>query len=73
VRLDRLTADHVCGALTAMREKGRARGAAGERAAQVAYDTLRAALNWAVKKDQLILAHPLGAVERPKVERKIDS
>ena len=44
----------------------------GERTVQMAYDMLRAALNFAVRRDQLLVAHPLPAVPRPRVRREID-
>jgi integrase len=44
----------------------------GARTAQAAYDTLRAALNFAVKRDRIISRSPLEAVPRARVEREID-
>jgi integrase len=67
VRIDRLTHDQIRGALAGLSKDGK-----GDRTVQVAYDTLRAALNWAVKRDGILAANPLVRVQRPAAEREID-
>lgn len=67
VRLDRLAHDKLALAIDGLRRDGK-----GDRTLQVAYDTLRAALNWAVKRDRVLVANPLLSVPRPKAEREID-
>jgi integrase len=67
VRLDRLTHEQIAGALEGLRKDGK-----GARTRQVVYDTLRAALNWAVKRDRVLTANPIVSVARPKVVREID-
>ena len=44
----------------------------GERTVQQAYDILRIALNFAVRRDQILVASPLPAVPRIKIDREID-
>lgn len=59
VRIDLLEHSHVTLLLK------RLHAGCGERTVQAAYDTLRAALNYAVKSDRILGASPMTAVPRP--------
>jgi len=74
LRLDRLTADQVATAMHALGERKRTTrdGSGGMRTVQQAYDTLRAALAFALRKDGILRASPIAAVARPRLEREID-
>ncbi len=78
VRLDQLTPAGLSSALRTLGESKKRAGVerggndTGERTVQQAYDVLRIALNFAVKRDQVLRASPLGAVPRLKIERDID-
>jgi integrase len=67
VRLDALTHEQIATAIDGLRRDGK-----GEPACRVAYDALRAALNWAVKRDRILTASPIASVDRPKETRSID-
>lgn len=78
VRLDRLTSGLLSSAFKTLGESKRRAGVersgtnTGERTVQQAYDVLRIALNFAIKRDQVLRTSPLGAVPRIKLEREID-
>lgn len=73
LRLDRLTPDQIATAMHMLGERKRTKhGHDGIRTVQQAYDTLRAALRFAVERDELLRSSPLRAVARPRCEREID-